>query len=103
MGALSAQQGHPAERFRAYLQLLDRLQKSSARLEAFLAAEQSSPSQHAERSEDLLRLADALDQLPDAQKQALELHYLRGWSLAEIAAHMSRGKSAIAGLLHRGL
>jgi DNA-directed RNA polymerase specialized sigma24 family protein len=33
----------------------------------------------------------------------VELHYLRGWRLEEIAGHLGRGKSAVAGLLHRGL
>ena len=76
---------------------------SSARLESLLAADQSSPSQRAERNEDLLRLAAALEQLPESQRVAVELHYLRGWPLADIAAHLDRGKSAVAGLLHRGL
>jgi RNA polymerase sigma-70 factor (ECF subfamily) len=79
------------------------LERSSVRLGAFLAAEQSSPSERAERNEDLLRLAEALARLPEAQRQAVELHYLRGWSLAEVAEHLGRGKPAVAGLLHRGL
>jgi RNA polymerase sigma-70 factor, ECF subfamily len=79
------------------------LEASSARLGAFLAAEQSSPSQQAQRHEELLRLADALDRLPDAQRQAVELHYLQGWPLAAVAEHLGRGKPAVAGLLHRGL
>jgi RNA polymerase sigma-70 factor, ECF subfamily len=79
------------------------LQESSARLEAFLAAEQSSPEQRAGRNEELARLAEALERLPEAQRQAVELHYLRGWRLEEIAKHLGRGKSAVAGLLHRGL
>jgi RNA polymerase sigma-70 factor (ECF subfamily) len=79
------------------------LAESSARLEAFLAADQSSPEERAERNEELLRLAAALERLPEAQRQAVELHYLRGWRLEEIAVHLGRGKSAVAGLLHRGL
>jgi RNA polymerase sigma-70 factor (ECF subfamily) len=79
------------------------LEASSARLEAFLAADQSSPEQRAGRNEELLRLAGALECLPEAQRQAVELHYLRGWRLEEIADHLGRGKSAVAGLLHRGL
>jgi RNA polymerase sigma-70 factor (ECF subfamily) len=79
------------------------LEASSARLEAFLAADQSSPEQRAGRNEELLRLAGALERLPEAQRQAVELHYLRGWRLEEIAHHLGRGKSAVAGLLHRGL
>jgi RNA polymerase sigma-70 factor (ECF subfamily) len=79
------------------------LEASSARLEAFLAADQSSPEQRAGRNEELLRLAAALERLPEAQRQAVELHYLRGWRLEEIASQLGRGKSAVAGLLHRGL
>ena len=79
------------------------LEASSARLEAFLAADQSSPEQRAGRNEELLRLAAALERLPEAQRRAVELHYLRGWRLEEIANHLGRGKSAVAGLLHRGL
>jgi RNA polymerase sigma-70 factor (ECF subfamily) len=54
------------------------LDASSVRLEAFLAAEQSSPGERAERAEELARLAAALESLPEAQRQAIELHYLRG-------------------------
>jgi RNA polymerase sigma-70 factor (ECF subfamily) len=79
------------------------VEASSARLEAFLAAEQSSPGERAQRNEDVLRLAEALDRLPEAQRQAVELHYLHGRPLAEIAVQLGRGKSAVAGLLHRGL
>ena len=81
----------------------DALERSSARLEAFLAAEQSSPSVRAERNEELQRLAEALEKLPESQRQAVELHYLQGLSLADVAAQLGRTKAAIGGLLHRGL
>lgn len=81
----------------------DALERSSARLEAFLAAEQSSPSVRAERNEELQRLAEALEKLPESQRQAVELHYLQGLSLADVAAHLGRTKPAIGGLLYRGL
>jgi RNA polymerase sigma-70 factor (ECF subfamily) len=79
------------------------LHASSARLEAWLAAEQSSPSQHAVRHERAVRLAAALATLPEAQREALELHYCQGRPLAEIAAHLGRSTAAVAGLLKRGL
>jgi RNA polymerase sigma-70 factor (ECF subfamily) len=81
----------------------DALQRSSARLEAFLAAEQSSPSERADRNEELRRLAESLDALSEPQRQAVELHYLQGLPLAEVAIQMGRTKPAVAGLLHRGL
>jgi RNA polymerase sigma-70 factor, ECF subfamily len=79
------------------------LDESSARLEAFLAAEQSSPSQRADREEQLRRLAKALGALPDGQREAVELRHLQGWHLADIAKHLGRTPAAVAGLLHRGL
>jgi RNA polymerase sigma-70 factor (ECF subfamily) len=59
------------------------LNESSARLQAWLAADQSSPSQKAERQERELRLAEALASLPEAQRDAVELHYWQGWTLAQ--------------------
>jgi RNA polymerase sigma-70 factor (ECF subfamily) len=79
------------------------VEAASARLENFLAAQQSSPSQRAERNEQLLRLADALAQLPEPQRLAVELRHLHGCSLQEIAEQMERTPAAVAGLLHRGL
>jgi RNA polymerase sigma-70 factor (ECF subfamily) len=79
------------------------LEQSSARLEAWLAAEQSSPSQRAMRTERLLQVAEAMETLPDAQREAVELHYWQGRSLAEISEHLGRSVPAVAGLIQRGL
>jgi RNA polymerase sigma-70 factor, ECF subfamily len=79
------------------------LAESSARLEAWLAAEQSSPSQQAMHNEQLLRLADTLTRLPEAQREAVLLHYWQGLSLAEVAVQMGRTSASVAGLLQRGL
>jgi RNA polymerase sigma-70 factor (ECF subfamily) len=79
------------------------LRDSSARVEAWLAAEQSSPSARAERQEEAVRLAAALEELPPAQREVVVLRYFHGWSLPEIGRHVGRSASAVAGLLHRGL
>jgi RNA polymerase sigma-70 factor (ECF subfamily) len=79
------------------------LERSSVRLECVLAADQTSPSQGAVRAEELLRLAAALSQLPDDQRQAVELHHLKGLPLIDVAARMERTRPAIVGLLFRGL
>lgn len=79
------------------------LDASSSRLEEWLAADQSSPSQQVERAEQALALAAALAQLPEAQREALVLQHWHGWSLARIAGHMHRSHAAVAGLIKRGL
>ncbi len=79
------------------------LNESSARLETWLKAEQSSPSEQAQRHEQLLRLSHALAQLPEDQRSAVELHHLRDCSVAEIAQRLERTEASVAGLLRRGL
>jgi RNA polymerase sigma-70 factor (ECF subfamily) len=79
------------------------LETSSARLGAWLAAEQSTPSEQAMRHEQAVLLANALARLPQSQREALVLHYWQDCSLAEIAAHLDRTPDAVAGLLKRGL
>ncbi len=79
------------------------LEQSSNRLEAILAADQTSPSQRVIRHEQLIMLADALAQLPDDQRKAVELRHLQGFATADIALQMNRSVAAVGGLLQRGL
>ncbi len=79
------------------------VERSSARLESWLAADQTSPSQRAVRGEQAVQLADALADLPDAQREALTLHHLQEWTLDQIAGHLGRSPAAVAGLIKRGL
>jgi RNA polymerase sigma-70 factor (ECF subfamily) len=77
--------------------------ESASRLEAWLAAEQSSPSQQAERHERAVRLADALATLPENQREAIVLRHWHGCSLVEIGERLGCTTAAVTGLLHRGL
>ena len=79
------------------------LEQSSARLEHLLAADQSSPSERAGRGEELLRLAQALERLPNDQRQVIEMHHLKGLTVAEVAVEIGRTRPAVVGLLFRGL
>lgn len=79
------------------------LDRSSSHMQAWLASDQSSPSHCASREEDLLRLADALAQLPAEQRLCVELHHLKGCKVAEVAEQLGRSEEAVVGLLYRGV
>jgi RNA polymerase sigma-70 factor (ECF subfamily) len=79
------------------------IDQSASRLEAFLAADQSTPSQKAQRGEQLLLLADALVALPEAQREALVLHHLEHETLDQVAQRLGRSPVAVAGLIKRAL
>jgi RNA polymerase sigma-70 factor (ECF subfamily) len=79
------------------------LDESAARLEGWLAAEQSSPSQQAERHERAVRLAEALAALPDKQREAVVLRHFHDLPLVDIAEELGCTPGAVTGLLYRGL
>jgi RNA polymerase sigma-70 factor (ECF subfamily) len=79
------------------------LERSSSRLEGLLAADLTSPSERAVRGEELLRLAHALARLPEDQRRVVELHYLKGLAVADVAEQIGRTRAAAVGLLFRGL
>ncbi len=83
--------------------LYQHVEESSVMLVSALAAPGSSPSQQADRNEQLLRLAGALARLPETQREAVELRYLHRWPVRSIAEHLGRTPAAVSGLLHRGL
>ncbi len=79
------------------------LDASSAGLGAWLADDQTSPSDRAAHGEQLLRLAAALAALPEAQREVVVLKHCQGRTLAEIAERLGRTVPAVASLLRRGL
>ena len=76
---------------------------SSGEWDGWLAAPGSTPSQHAQRDEELLGLARALAQLPEEQRVAVELKHLQGYSVEEISRELGHSTAAVGGLLRRGL
>jgi RNA polymerase sigma-70 factor, ECF subfamily len=76
--------------------------ESSACWSAILADPEATPSRQAEQRELLLRLANAIEQLPGDQRDVVVLRDLSGATIAEIAGRLGKTKKAIAGLLLRG-
>lgn len=79
------------------------LDQSSMRLEGLLANDESSPSMKMNRNEQIMLIADAVDQLPDDQRDALLMHYLEQKSLPDIAEAMGKTRGSVAGLVRRAL
>ncbi len=80
----------------------DVVAESSARLVDHLTANGPSPSEQAERREELLRLAAAIDQLPADQRDVIIQRDLLGSSVGQIADLLDRTEKSVAGLLLRG-
>jgi RNA polymerase sigma-70 factor, ECF subfamily len=77
--------------------------RSASGLAAWLAADQTSPSGQAERNEELLRMVEALAELPDLMREVIVLKHCQGWTLPQIAERMGKTVPAVASLLRRGL
>lgn len=68
-----------------------------------ILAEELRPTQRVMLTEDSVRLAQALEQLPDDQKAAVRLRYFEGWTLTELSSHLNRSEDAVASLIKRGI
>lgn len=79
------------------------LDASSVRLERWLAADQTTPGTAAVREEEAVRVALALSELPESQREAVILRHWHGRPVAEIAKELSTTPDAVTGLLYRGL
>jgi RNA polymerase sigma-70 factor, ECF subfamily len=80
----------------------DAVGQSSTRFEKLFEAQQSSPSERAVRNEQELRLAAALEQLPEDQRDVIILFHFAGKSRADIAGQLKRTEKSVSGLLDRG-
>jgi RNA polymerase sigma-70 factor (ECF subfamily) len=67
------------------------------------ALRQTTPSQHVVRREDSVRLAKAIAELVEDEREALRRRYLEGQSVADIAAAMGLSKDALARLFKRAM
>lgn len=79
------------------------LAESSVRVGRWLAAPGLSPVEEADGHEQAIRLANALAELPDAEREALVLQHWQGLTVAQIGERLGRTPAAVGGLLKRGL
>ncbi|MBW3597212.1 MAG: sigma-70 family RNA polymerase sigma factor [Planctomycetes bacterium] len=79
------------------------LERSSQRFDRSILANQPTPSENAIFSEQQFHVLASLQQLPPSQREAVELKYLRGLSLSEIADRMALNRDQVAGLIRRGV
>ena len=79
------------------------LDQSSRLMDQNLMASGSTPSQRAARREQVVLLADALQQLPDDYREVLILHHLQGMSLPDVARRLGRTLDSVKNLWLRGL
>ena len=77
--------------------------EDSARRLAQIPADLTTPSQHVIRNEKARYVAECLAALSPDQQIVVELHHLEDYSVSEIAERLNKSKSAVAGLLRRGL
>ena len=84
-------------------EIREAIDQSSVLLDRALVAPQSSPSGQAERREQGVLLADALDQLPDDYREVLVLRHLEGLTFPEVARRMGRSQDSVEKLWMRGL
>ncbi|MEM1224567.1 MAG: sigma-70 family RNA polymerase sigma factor [Planctomycetota bacterium] len=84
-------------------EVTESLEQSSVRLEGFLSARVSSPASQAMKSEQVLELCQAIENLPESQQHAINLHHWQGMTINAVADEMDKTPAAVAGLLKRGM
>jgi RNA polymerase sigma-70 factor (ECF subfamily) len=79
------------------------LDESAGGLDNVLVASATSPSRQAVRREQSVRLADALDALPEHYREVIILRHLEGLPFAEVAGRMGRTEDSVQKLWLRAL
>ncbi len=88
--------------FRREINIDEILSESSVRIASFLALSTPGPDEKAARHELLFRLARYIEQLPQDQRDVINLRDLHGYRVDQIAEMLGKTQKAIAGLLLRG-
>jgi RNA polymerase sigma-70 factor (ECF subfamily) len=80
----------------------DAVENSSVCVRNLLPVRGPSPSEHLQREEQMVRVAWAVSQLEEDQRQAFIARHMMELPIADIATLMERSPKAVAGLLLRG-
>jgi RNA polymerase sigma-70 factor (ECF subfamily) len=83
-------------------ELRDAIDQSTRHIQRIFDPHQSSPSERAEKAERELRLAAAVERLPDIERDVVILFHYTEKSLAAIAEQLGRTERAVQGILDRG-
>jgi RNA polymerase sigma-70 factor (ECF subfamily) len=82
----------------------DLVEASSVYLDALLPDDkQSTPGERLQRAEELLRVAEAMAELSEAQRDVIILRYYHGQTVAEVADKLDLSPKAVAGKYQRGI
>jgi len=87
--------------YRVEQALRQAVDESSARLDKFVASQDSSPSEHVQKQELLLHLAEAIAKLPSRQREVLVCRHFEQLPISKIAAGLELTEKTVAGLLFR--
>ena len=79
------------------------LDRSASGFAAWLAADQTSPSGRAERNEELLRMVEALAELPELMREVVVLKHCQGWTLPRSPSGSAGASRRSPRCLRRGL
>jgi RNA polymerase sigma-70 factor (ECF subfamily) len=79
------------------------LQTSWLKVEQVLARSDTAPVDRMQQNEEQIRMCEAVSNLPEAQRLAVELHHFLGWPISQVAIEMEKTPVAVSGLLKRGL
>jgi RNA polymerase sigma-70 factor (subfamily 1) len=89
--------------YRQQVALDEALSRSSCNLQRWMAYDTPSPDEKAEENELGERLAQALSELPQQEREVLCLQKYQGWKQKEIAEYLGSTIGAVAGFYARGV
>jgi RNA polymerase sigma-70 factor, ECF subfamily len=79
------------------------LDQTSARLEEWLADSSDGPEAQVLKEDLLDQIARAIDDLPENLRTPVELHYIHGYRIADIAREMGISQNAVGARITRGV